>query len=259
VTAKKPAAGPKKKKEPTRGFEALRELRDELRRKEAAAQKTAQAAAEPKRAAKDPARVSADTKRAAPDAKEKDASDGATVLRRAYLGVKPIDRSRGAMPLTRVEPLAGEKRVVQSSDSGAAAADAARQRLRELAMGRSRFEVSDAGDRAEGRRTDVPLETLRRLRRGSFPIDARLDLHGLIAEDARSRLEGFLRTVHARGERCVLVIHGKGDHSPMGIGVLRGEISAWLSQGASSQHVAAFATARGTDGGEGAVYVLLVR
>jgi DNA-nicking Smr family endonuclease len=41
--------------------------------------------------------------------------------------------------------------------------------------------------------------------------------------------------------------------------VLRGEIAAWLSQGASSRHVAAFATARASDGGEGAVYVLLRR
>jgi DNA-nicking Smr family endonuclease len=57
----------------------------------------------------------------------------------------------------------------------------------------------------------------------------------------------------------VLVIHGKGDHSPMGVGVLRGEISAWLSQGASSEHVAAFSTARDSDGGPGAVYVLLRR
>ena len=65
--------------------------------------------------------------------------------------------------------------------------------------------------------------------------------------------------MRARGERCVLVIHGKGEHSPDGIGVLRGEISAWLSQGAASEHVAAFATAARRDGGEGAVYVLLRR
>jgi DNA-nicking Smr family endonuclease len=41
--------------------------------------------------------------------------------------------------------------------------------------------------------------------------------------------------------------------------VLRGEISAWLSQGAASEHVAAFATARAADGGEGALYLLLRR
>jgi DNA-nicking Smr family endonuclease len=57
----------------------------------------------------------------------------------------------------------------------------------------------------------------------------------------------------------VLVIHGKGRNSAGGVAVLRGEVSAWLSQGASSAHVAAFTTARREDGGEGAMYVLLRR
>ena len=78
-------------------------------------------------------------------------------------------------------------------------------------------------------------------------------------QEARAQVELFLRTMRARGERCVLIIHGKGEHSPLGIGLLRGEISAWLSQGTSSAHVAAFATAQNDDGGEGAVYVLIRR
>jgi DNA-nicking Smr family endonuclease len=84
-------------------------------------------------------------------------------------------------------------------------------------------------------------------------------MHGMSAREARGQLELFLRTMRARGERCVLVIHGKGEHSPGGLPVLRGEIAAWLSQGTSSEHVAAFATASEADGGEGAVYVLLRR
>jgi DNA-nicking Smr family endonuclease len=62
-----------------------------------------------------------------------------------------------------------------------------------------------------------------------------------------------------RNERMVLVIHGKGAHSPLGLPVLRGEVSAWLSQSTASEHVAAFATASQNDGGTGAVYVLLRR
>jgi len=54
-------------------------------------------------------------------------------------------------------------------------------------------------------------------------------------------------------------VHGKGDHSPRGHGVLRLEIAGWLAEGAASEHVAAFATATNDDGGEGAVYVLLRR
>jgi DNA-nicking Smr family endonuclease len=72
-------------------------------------------------------------------------------------------------------------------------------------------------------------------------------------------VETFLSEKRARGDRCVLIVHGKGEHSPGGFGILRGEMSAWLSQGMSSAHVAAFSTASPEDGGEGAVYVLLAR
>lgn len=117
----------------------------------------------------------------------------------------------------------------------------------------SRFEVTDDGQHVEGRRVDAPPDLVRSLRRGMLPIDGRLDLHGLAPEVAREKLVEFLRTMRARGERCVLVIHGKG------MGVLRGEIAAWLSQGKARESVLAFATARGDDGGEGAVYVALRR
>jgi DNA-nicking Smr family endonuclease len=104
---------------------------------------------------------------------------------------------------------------------------------------------------------DLADGTFRRLRRGELPVDARLDLHGKRADEARDALEAFLKDKRQRRDRVVLVIHGRGEHSPAGIGVLRGEIAAWLSQGRPSQHVAAFATAQTDDGGEGALYVLL--
>jgi len=234
----------KKKGEPIGGaFEALRELRDKLAQE--------QTKAPPPKAPPPPVKPPA----------PKRADDDAKLLRRAYAGVAPLDRSRGPRPRDPTVPT--------PSGQGASSTDATQrgrgddvdvhERLRALALDHTPFEVSDEGDRVEGRRTDVPLDLLRRLRRGNFPIDARLDLHGLVAEKARASLEVFLRTMRARRERAVLVIHGKGEHSPMGLGVLRGEISAWLSQGASSEHVAAFATARDSDGGTGAVYVLLRR
>lgn len=90
-----------------------------------------------------------------------------------------------------------------------------------------------------------------------MPIDARLDLHGRTVAEAKDELTKFLGVMRDRGQRCVLVIHGKGTHSPRGQGVLRGEVGAWLSQGPASRAVAAFATAAAQDGGPGATYVLL--
>jgi DNA-nicking Smr family endonuclease len=150
-----------------------------------------------------------------------------------------------------------DARARQGREAARAEADAVHEHLRTLVEGRTRFEVNDDGHRVEGRRVDLPMDALRKLRRGLLPVDGRLDLHGMGTGEARGQLELFLRTMRARHERCVLVIHGKGEHSPGRMGVLRGEIAAWLSQGASSEHVAAFTTAGADDGGEGAVYVLL--
>lgn len=135
--------------------------------------------------------------------------------------------------------------------------DDVRNQLLDLVEGAARFEVSDDGRRLEGRRLDLGEAAMRRLRRGELPVDARLDLHGKRAEEAKEALEAFLRDRRGRRDRNVLVIHGRGEHSPAGVGVLRGEIAAWLSQGRASQYVAAFATARDEDGGAGALYVLL--
>jgi DNA-nicking Smr family endonuclease len=122
-----------------------------------------------------------------------------------------------------------------------------------------RFETSDDGSHLEGRRLDVDVRELRRLRRGLFVVDATLDLHGRAAREARAEVTAFVRRHALAGDRLLLVIHGRGNHTPGGQGILRGEIGAWLSQGAAARHVAAFVTAPQEQGGEGAVMVLLAR
>jgi DNA-nicking Smr family endonuclease len=219
-------------------FASLRKLRDELKE------------VRPKGPAKDaPRRASAEP-----------AVDDALDFHRLIAGVKPLDKSRARVPKGQVpRSEAVEHAVQRARQSAEIEADAVHARLFGLVESTARFEVADDGRRVEGRRMDMPVDVLRRLRRGLLPIDSRLDLHGMGVQEARGQLELFLRTMRARKERCVLVIHGKGEHSPQGLGVLRGEIAAWLSQGPSSQHVAAFASAREYDGGDGAVYVLLRR
>jgi DNA-nicking Smr family endonuclease len=239
----------KKAKKPAGPFEALRALKEDLKkREEAATERKASPAPAPKPS---PARPAS---RAAAD------EDDALVLHRLFAGVEPLDRSRGRLPKQSiVRSPAIEELSKKAEEAAQLDAEAVHEHLRSLVEGRARFEVEDDGSRVAGRRVDVPFDAMRRLRRGLLPIDARIDLHGSRAREARVELEVFLRTMRARGERCVLVIHGKGEHSPDGAGVLRGEIAAWLSQSAASEHVAAFATAAGGDGGEGAVYVLLRR
>lgn len=182
---------------------------------------------------------------------------------RMMSGVTPLDERSGhaRVPVTSEARTTARSPKVKAEDMRARAKAEAEQvleHLHQLVDDGARFEVSDDGRRVEGRRADVPPNVMRSLRRGLLPIDARLDLHGMTADEAREKIHAFLREMRTRGERCVLVIHGKGDERPGG-GVLRGEITAWLSQGRAREHVAAFATATEADGGEGAVYVALRR
>jgi DNA-nicking Smr family endonuclease len=239
----------KKKKKPDGPFASLQNLKDDLEKREK----------ETTSAGKKAPAISAPAPRPPPETPE----DEAMTMHRLFAGVEPLDRSRGRLPKQHLDsptrPASAAALVKQARDAGERDAEAVHDHLRTLVEGTARFEVEDDGVHVEGRRVDLPFDALRRLRRGSMPIDARLDLHGMTVPQARAQLEAFLRATRSRGERCVLVIHGKGEHSPQGSGVLRGEISTWLSQSATGEHVAAFATARGTDGGEGAVYVLLRR
>jgi DNA-nicking Smr family endonuclease len=236
-----------KKKKPAGPFEALRALKEDLQKKES------ESKASPKKPAP-PAPTPA------PRTRPETAEEEAMVFHRLFSGVQPLDRSRGRVSKQPIERSpAIDELPKKAADAARLEAEAVHEHLRTLVEGKARFEVEDDGVRVEGRRVDLPFDALRRLRRGLLPIDGRLDLHGMATAQARAQIELFLRTMRVRGERCVLIIHGKGEHSPQGAGVLRGEIAAWLSQSSASEHVAAFVTAKNDDGGEGAVYVLIRR
>lgn len=86
---------------------------------------------------------------------------------------------------------------------------------------------------------------------------ATLDLHGLRVAVAERRFATFLAEASASGAKLVLVIVGKGRHSPGGAGVLRGAIAEWLTASSAAAYVLAFRTAPPALGGSGGVLVLL--
>ncbi len=96
--------------------------------------------------------------------------------------------------------------------------------------------------------------TLRKLRRGAWPPQDSLDLHGLNSDDARRLLAEFLHHSTQRGLRCINVIHGKGWRSEGREGVLKSLTRHWLMQ---HPQVLAFCEAPQNVGGGGAVWVLL--
>ena len=72
--------------------------------------------------------------------------------------------------------------------------------------------------------------TVRRLKRGQLPAEARLDLHGRTQEQAHDALRDFIQESRMARRRCVLVITGKGSVASGRGGVLRQMVPRWLNE-----------------------------
>lgn len=126
-------------------------------------------------------------------------------------------------------------------------------RLPEEPRVRESVAETEIGDSLAFARPGLQHGVMRRLRRGQFPLEATLDLHGMTAALARRELDAFLARSLAADARCVLVIHGKGRSAPDRTPVLKSGVNTWLRR----PEVLAFCSARPGDGGTGALYVLL--
>jgi DNA-nicking Smr family endonuclease len=112
--------------------------------------------------------------------------------------------------------------------------------------------------------TKLDRRARQRVGRGTIAIDARLDLHGLTQERARSRLQSFLAQAQARGAGLVLVITGKGKVRGKEIphesrGVLHRQVPLWLELPEFRPLVIGFEPAGTAHGGGGALYVRVRR
>lgn len=100
----------------------------------------------------------------------------------------------------------------------------------------------------------------RKAAKGLIPIEARIDLHGLTAAAAHTRVIRFILKAREDGLRLVLVITGKGARAGgEGRGVIRREFVEWIEAEPLRSAIARAATARPKDGGAGAFYVFLKR
>ncbi|MGD8388407.1 MAG: Smr/MutS family protein [Desulfobacteraceae bacterium] len=131
------------------------------------------------------------------------------------------------------------------------------EHLNGLVHGSVDMDISFTDEYMEGARKGVSRKTVKRLKRGRFPVQDHIDLHGLTRHEAEKRVREFLLQSHKMGLRCVLIVHGRGLNSPSSFPVLKERLPVWFSRGPVRKIVLAFATARPYDGGGGAVYVLL--
>lgn len=100
-----------------------------------------------------------------------------------------------------------------------------------------------------------PVSRLKQLRRGTIRLDYELDLHGLTREEATHALETFIKGAYRRGQQAVLVITGRGNHSP-DEPVLKRSTEKWLKESGAPM-VAEFFSAPRQFGGDGAIVVFL--
>ena len=129
--------------------------------------------------------------------------------------------------------------------------------LNGLVQGSVEMDITFTDEYMEGSVKGVGRKVMRRLKRGQFPVQDYVDLHGLDRSQARDRVCEFLQESRKKGLRCVLIVHGRGLNSPSSYPVLKTQLPLWFERGPIRKIVLAFATARPYDGGAGAVYVLL--
>ncbi len=102
----------------------------------------------------------------------------------------------------------------------------------------------------------LQTKVIRKLRRGEFVTEKRLDLHGYTIAEARNAFWHFVQNCLEANMRHVIVIHGKGRHSVEQKVTIKDAVNCWLRQ---MPEVLAFCSAQPKDGGRGALYVLFKR
>lgn len=100
----------------------------------------------------------------------------------------------------------------------------------------------------------IDRREIRKLKREEYPVTARRDLHGLKTTEAAASVRRFVDNSRHNGHRCICIVHGRGLHSEGNVSILKARVRECLR---THPAVLAYADAPQSDGGAGAVYVLL--
>lgn len=172
------------------------------------------------------------------------APEESELLRAALADVKPLaPTNRASLIRPKPRPVAAQR---QRDDQEAL--------LDTLSDNPAWEQGLETGEELLFRRDGLSQLHIRKLRRGHWKIQDHLDLHGHTAAEARILTAAFLAHALRNGLRCVRIVHGKGLSSPNREPVLKKKLSGWLAQ---REEVLAYCQAPQTEGGGGAVLVLL--
>lgn len=179
------------------------------------------------------------------DSDEKD--DDAALFREAIGAVKRLPQTDAPPVKPRPTPRA---RMAERDE-----ADARGEFQRGLDQwGSHSMTLVQSGDIVSYRRDKLPARLMQRLRRGQFSVQDELDLHGASVQQAETLLRAFLAEAQAHEFGCVRIIHGKGGRGGSDVPILKNLVDRLLRH---RNDVLAFHSAPPTQGGTGAVLVLL--
>ncbi|MDH3654785.1 MAG: Smr/MutS family protein [Myxococcales bacterium] len=160
--------------------------------------------------------------------------------------------------LSDVKPLnpASKKRVMPAPGSGSAARPSSRGTP--IRPTESLILEREANGIILGKRSSTHPSILDALEDPKLEVQAECDLHGQTAREAERQVLRFVREAQRSGRRWVLIIVGKGLHSPGGKATLKSSVAEALSKRAPARFVLAFRTAPRHLGGTGALVARLV-
>ncbi|WP_350430975.1 DNA endonuclease SmrA [Shewanella sp. H8] len=100
----------------------------------------------------------------------------------------------------------------------------------------------------------IQNEVFTLLSQGKYPVKTVLDLHQYRLKQARESLINCIFSAHERGERNLLIIHGKGYKSKPYPALMKSAVCHWLQQ---IELVTVYHSATYNHGGVGGVFVML--
>ena len=153
----------------------------------------------------------------------------------------------------RHAPEANARRVAAREDALALV------ELKALLEPEESWQIDEDEPFVSGRSSGVNDKLMAQLRRGEYPHERKLDLHGCTKNEAYQELKRFIIGCRRDGMRAVIVVTGRGHNSPDGQSVLKQALPGWITKTPISSHALAFSTAPKHLGGTGAFLILLKR
>jgi len=127
------------------------------------------------------------------------------------------------------------------------------------------YRGSPLAELKNGNSDNIDARTAQRFKRGKFPVEAELDLHGYTEAKAFDAVTDFIKNAYLQQKRCIAIITGKGLHRNdeddifANRGILKNRVPQWLNLPEIRPLILAINHPEHIRGGSGVIEILLRR